>query len=50
MWEKKTCLGFIYYDKAISLRQENTSSYEASRTLKNSIDIIADKIISIVKN
>ena len=43
-------LGFIYYDKQISLSdRENTSAYEASPVLKDSINQIVEKLISRIK-
>ncbi|MBF7096905.1 ATP-binding protein [Alkalibacter mobilis] len=47
---EENCLGFIYYDKTISISdRENTSSYLASESLKKNIKIIGDKLIDSVK-
>ncbi|MPW26624.1 AAA family ATPase [Alkalibaculum sp. M08DMB] len=44
------CIGFIYYDKKISVSdRENTSSYKASDKLKASIQEITQNLINIVK-
>ena len=44
------CIGFIYYDKKISISdRENTSSYNASDKLRASIQEITQKLINIVK-
>lgn len=44
------CIGFIYYDKKISISdRENTSSYKASDKLRTSIQEITQKLINIVK-
>lgn len=48
---EENCLGFIYYDKTISVSdRENTSSYLASATLKKNIEEIAQKLIGRFKN
>ncbi len=47
---EENCLGFIYYDKKISISdRENTSSYKASEKLRSSIHEITQKLINIVK-
>lgn len=44
------CIGFIYYDKKISVSdRENTSSYKASDKLKSSIQEITQKLINKIK-
>ncbi|NTW71575.1 MAG: AAA family ATPase [Eubacteriaceae bacterium] len=44
------CIGFIYYDKKISISdRENTSSYKASDELKKGIQEITEKLIKSVK-
>jgi len=46
---KENCLGFIYYDKDITLSdRENTSSYQTSEQLRKSIAEIAEKLIGEV--
>lgn len=45
------CIGFIYYDKKISVSdRENTSSYKASEKLKSSIQEITQKLINKIKS
>ena len=47
---EENCIGFIYYDKKISVSdRENTSSYKASDKLRASIHEITQKLINIVK-
>ena len=47
---EENCIGFIYYDKKISVSdRENTSSYKASEQLRASIQEITQKLINIVK-
>ncbi|MFZ7132773.1 MAG: AAA family ATPase [Eubacteriales bacterium] len=44
------CIGFIYYDKKISVSdRENTSSYKASESLKKSVQKITDNLINNIK-
>lgn len=48
---EENCIGFIYYDKDISVSdRENTSSYKASESLRSNIETIADRLIKNINN